>query len=67
MSSGFEGWLYGVGRIDWWGRGLLLIAAFGLLKPGLYTDLFGVGALVVVYGFHLLLRRRPATGSTASL
>ena len=58
MASGFEGWLYGVGRIGWPSRLPLLVAAFGLLKPGLVTDAFGAAVVICVYGGHLLFRRR---------
>ena len=64
MAAGFEGWLYGVGRIGWFERAPLLVAALGLLQPGLYTDGFGALVLAGIYGWHFLVRRprqrRPA-------
>ncbi len=58
LASGSEGWLYGVGAIGWGFRIPLLVAAFGLLKPGLESDLVGLTILVAVYGTCLLSRRR---------
>jgi TRAP transporter 4TM/12TM fusion protein len=40
-----------------WERGLLLIAAFMLIKPGLITDLIGFGALAIVLLSQLVIRR----------
>ena len=61
LASGLEGWLYGVGAIGWLSRAALMVGAFGLLAPGLYTDLVGAGLLAVVYIGNKLWQRRPAT------
>ena len=61
LASGLEGWLYGVGAIGWLSRAALVVGAFGLLAPGLYTDLVGAGLLAVVYIGNKLWQRRPAT------
>lgn len=49
MAAGFEGWLYGVGRIAYWARGALLGAAVVFLLPGLMTDAIGFAIVVVVF------------------
>lgn len=58
LASSTEGWLYGVGRLGWPQRVLLLIGAAGLLKPGLESDAVGLVMIVVVYGWAMLTRRR---------
>ncbi|MGE4056888.1 MAG: TRAP transporter large permease subunit, partial [Vicinamibacterales bacterium] len=57
LASSTEGWLYGVGRLNWPLRLLLLAGAAGLLKPGLYSDLFGLAIIAVVYAVGILTRR----------
>jgi TRAP transporter 4TM/12TM fusion protein len=59
LAASTEGWLYGVGRINWPQRALLLIGAAGLLKPGWESDLVGLVMVGVVYAW-VLLRRRGA-------
>jgi TRAP transporter 4TM/12TM fusion protein len=44
----------------WLERGVLLIAAFALIKPGLSTDLVGLGVLAVAVAMQ---RLRPVTAS----
>jgi UPF0716 family protein affecting phage T7 exclusion len=39
----------------------LVVAAFGLLTPGLATDLIGLSLFAAVYAANLLARRRPTT------
>ena len=58
LAGGLEGWLYGVGRIGWLQRGALIVAALGLLVPGLVTDLVGLFLCAGVYASALLMRRR---------
>ncbi len=60
LAAGLEGWLYGVGRIGWLSRALLIVAALGLLTPGLTTDLVGLALCAAVYAGNMLLRRRAA-------
>jgi len=60
LAASLEGWLYGVGVIGWPARILLLIGAAGLLKPGVYSDLVGLAAIVIVYGWMLMMRGRAA-------
>lgn len=60
LSSALEGWLYGVGRLAWPGRILLILGGLGMLVPGVTTDLFGAAMVGLVYGGHALMRRRAA-------
>jgi TRAP-type uncharacterized transport system fused permease subunit len=60
LAAGLEGWLYGIGRIGWLFRVPLIVGAFGLLTPGIVTDLIGAGLAAAVYGVNLLWRRRTA-------
>jgi len=60
LAAGLEGWLYGAGAIGWLSRTLLVVGAFGLLAPGLYTDLVGLGMLAIVYIGNRFWRRRLA-------
>ncbi|MCB2188034.1 MAG: TRAP transporter permease [Deltaproteobacteria bacterium] len=43
LGSGLMGHLRS--KLNWGQRLLLLVAGFGLIKPGIYTDLFGVAVL----------------------
>lgn len=61
LASALEGWLYGVGRIGALSRILLGAAAFGMLTPGLWTDLAGAAILTLVYLVNLLVLRRSTT------
>ena len=59
MASGFEGWLYGIGRLPWLARGLLLVSAVAFLLPGIATDLAGAGILIAVFlGSKFFANRR---------
>jgi TRAP transporter 4TM/12TM fusion protein len=58
LASALESWLVGVGRIAWPSRLLLGVAAFGMLTPGLYSDLVGGGLLALVYAGNMVMRRR---------
>jgi TRAP-type uncharacterized transport system fused permease subunit len=60
LASALESWLVGIGRIAWASRLLLGIAAFGMLTPGVYSDLIGGGLLALVYGGNTLMRRRAS-------
>jgi len=58
LASAAEGWLYGVGPIGWVLRAAILVGSAGLLKPGLYSDLVGLGTIVAVYAWCLLVQKR---------
>ncbi|MFZ5584469.1 MAG: TRAP transporter permease [Thermodesulfobacteriota bacterium] len=58
LGSGLMGYL--LDRLGWPARALLLVAGFGLIKPGLYTDLFGLAVLGGIYLWQLKARRGPA-------
>lgn len=60
LASALESWLVGVGRIAWPSRLLLGIAAFGMLTPGLYSDVIGGGLLTIVYVGNMVMRRRAS-------
>lgn len=47
LASAIEGYMIDHCKI--YERALLLVAALALLKPGLWTDIFGIAALVVVF------------------
>jgi TRAP-type uncharacterized transport system fused permease subunit len=63
MASAFEGWLYGLGRISIWQRGLLTAAAVCALFPGWKTDLFAIGTIAFVFALARFLPRPKQTGS----
>jgi TRAP-type uncharacterized transport system fused permease subunit len=44
----------------WWERIMLLIAAGSLIKPGLYTDLLGLGLIGLTIASQLLIPRAEA-------
>ncbi len=58
MAAGFEGWLYGVGRIEWPSRIPLLAAAAAFLFPGWESDAAGIVVLAAVYGASRFMRER---------
>ncbi|MGE0418190.1 MAG: TRAP transporter permease, partial [Acetobacteraceae bacterium] len=60
LAASTEGWLYGVGRINVVARVAMLLGAAGMLKPGLYSDLFGVAMIVVVYAVGHFMRPADA-------
>ncbi|MFC1954033.1 FxsA family protein [Chloroflexota bacterium] len=45
FAGSMRGWL--LGKANWLERFLLLAGGFLLIFPGIYTDLIGVGVLVV--------------------
>ena len=47
FSGAIQGYL--AGPVAWWGRLLLLVSAFLLVKPGVATGLIGVGLLAAIY------------------
>ena len=58
MAAGFEGYLYGIGRIGWSTRALMFVGAAGFLwqNPVAYA----VGAVAVVAGYGMNISRRRA-------
>jgi TRAP transporter 4TM/12TM fusion protein len=51
---------YFIRPAKWWERIMLLIAAGSLIKPGLYTDLLGVGMIGLTVASQLLIPRAEA-------
>jgi len=58
LAGGLFGWL--VGFAVTWHRVLLVAGALCLIKPGVYTDLVGLGLLGVVVAAQLVARRNLA-------
>ena len=58
LAGGLFGWLLGFASA--WQRGLLIVAALCLIKPGIYTDMIGLVLLALVGAAQLLERRRAA-------
>ncbi len=46
LAGGLFGWFAGPTRM--WQRGVLVVAALALIKPGSITDLIGLGLLLIV-------------------
>ncbi|MDG2284815.1 MAG: TRAP transporter fused permease subunit, partial [Alphaproteobacteria bacterium] len=63
MATGFEGYLYGVGRIGWPVRILLFIGAGGFLYPDVTG--YGITAVgtVIIYGALFLAARRKVAAA----
>jgi len=57
MASAFEGYLYGVGRIDWPLRAPLLLGAAAFLYPGWLSDVVGATVFAAVYALAAVRRR----------
>jgi len=58
LSGGLFGWL--IAFASMWHRAVLVVAAFFLIKPGIYTDVIGLALLAVVLAAQLAARRRAA-------
>ena len=58
LSLSMQGWFWG--KVPLLTRGLLLLAAMGLIKPGTYTDLGGLalGGLTMAFQFFMVRRRQ---------
>jgi TRAP transporter 4TM/12TM fusion protein len=56
LAAGLQGWL--LSATTWLERACLLGAAAALIKPGLVTDLTGVGLLVLAFGVQAIRGRR---------
>ncbi len=52
LASAAQGWIYGLGDINYIERGCLFGASILLLKPGWITDLYGILILIAIYIFH---------------
>jgi TRAP transporter 4TM/12TM fusion protein len=50
LSSAVQGWFFG--HLSMPLRGLLLLAAFGMIDSGLITDAFGIGSAVLVWAIQ---------------
>jgi TRAP transporter 4TM/12TM fusion protein len=60
ITSAFESWVYGVGRVDIISRGLFLAGGVLIIVPELLTSLLGAGILIAVIAVNLLLQRRKS-------
>lgn len=60
LAAGFQGW--GLRRLGWRGRALLLAASVFLIEPGFWTDAIGLGVLAIAVVAHLLASRRRERG-----
>jgi len=58
LSAGLAGYL--LAPLPFWQRIPLLAAAIVLIKPGLYTDVIGIGILAAVVALNMALNRRAA-------
>jgi len=61
LGSGLIGYM--VTRLGWLLRILLVAAGLGLIKPGIYSDLFGA---VILVGTYLYQRRKGKEGTAMS-
>jgi TRAP transporter 4TM/12TM fusion protein len=61
LAGSLFGWLIGFALT--WHRAMLFVAALCLIKPGLYTDLVGLGLLAVVTATQWLMRRTTREGA----
>ncbi|WP_375258826.1 TRAP transporter permease [Citreimonas sp.] len=58
LSAGIQGWFIG-GRVAWFIRVGLIIAALFMIEGGLITDLLGIGGAVALYFVQKLLNPAP--------
>jgi TRAP transporter 4TM/12TM fusion protein len=58
LAGAVQGWL--LVRAGWLQRGLLVVAALSLIKPGIYTDLLGFVLLAVVGAVQVVAHRQAA-------
>ena len=56
LAAGLQGYL--LREAPWWQRGMLLVAAILLIKPGYITDAIGLGLLALVIMAQRLAARR---------
>jgi TRAP-type uncharacterized transport system fused permease subunit len=60
LAAGLFGYL--LRPASWWERGVLLVAALLLIKPGWITDLIGIALALLVLGAQFATRaRQPAS------
>jgi len=64
LGSGLMGYL--AARLGWVSRLLLFAAGLGLIKPGLYSDIFGIVVLAGVYLYQKQGKRRTPAVSPES-
>jgi TRAP transporter 4TM/12TM fusion protein len=65
LAAGLFGYL--LRPASWWQRGVLIAAAFCLIKPGWITDLIGVGLALVVIAAQLVERRQAGKAAAVPL
>jgi len=66
LTSGLEGYLLRVGRLNWWARPLLVIGGFLIALPGdWYLTVIGAMVAMLVTGAVLLQKRFAAPRLTA--
>jgi TRAP transporter 4TM/12TM fusion protein len=61
LAAGLHGYL--ITHANMWQRGLMVAAAFCLIKPGIYTDLAGAALAVIVIATQLIERRKLQTAT----
>ena len=61
LAAGLHGYL--ITHASMWQRGLMVAAAFCLIKPGIYTDLAGAVLAVIVIATQLIERRKLQTAT----
>jgi TRAP-type uncharacterized transport system fused permease subunit len=64
LAAGLHGYLLRPSKL--WESVLLVIAAFGLIDPGLVTDLIGLAILLLVGGIQYATRVQPVPAKAAS-
>jgi TRAP transporter 4TM/12TM fusion protein len=57
LSGSVQGWIIGVGNLNYLERGCLLGSSLLLLKPGWITDVVGIAILFVLVLFHYWKKR----------
>ncbi|WP_444984814.1 TRAP transporter permease [Halomonas mongoliensis] len=62
LASGFEGYLYRVGRIDLLGRLLVIMGGGLFIYPEIYTDILGLCVVLVLYVLAALRASRHKLG-----
>ena len=63
LAGGVVGWL--AKRATMPERIVLIVAALGLIKPGIYTDIFGLGMLALAIASQFLIKRKTEAELTA--
>jgi TRAP-type uncharacterized transport system fused permease subunit len=56
LAAAVQGWF--LKRAGWGERALLLVAALTLIKPGWWTDLIGLGLLIIVAGYQYIKNKK---------